>query len=67
MPTKAPTHGEWIVWQNFSLLFNAVDSEKYLGYAIGYNMSNLQDMSNFLFKSMKGPKVGQRIQVSILL
>jgi len=22
------------VWQNFSLLFNAIDSEKYLGYAI---------------------------------
>jgi len=24
-----------LVWQNFSLLFDAIDSEKYLGYAIG--------------------------------
>jgi len=31
-------------------------------------MSSLQDMSNFLFMSMTGPKVAQRIQVvSILL
>jgi len=32
-PTKA-SRGDWTVWQNFSLLFNPVDSEKYLGYAI---------------------------------
>jgi len=32
-PTKAP-RGDWTVWQNFSLLFNAIDSEKCLGYAI---------------------------------
>ena len=32
-PPKAPC-GDWTVWQNFSLLFNAIDSEKYLGYAI---------------------------------
>jgi len=32
-PPKAP-RGDWIVWQNFSLLFNAINSEKYLGYAI---------------------------------
>ena len=32
-PPKAP-RGDWTVWQNFSLLFNATDSEKYLGYAI---------------------------------
>jgi len=32
-PPKAP-RGDWTVWQNFSLLFNAIDSEKYLGYAI---------------------------------
>jgi len=31
-------------------------------------MSSLQDMSNFLFMSMTGPKLAQRIQeVSILL
>jgi len=30
-PTK-PLVGT--VWQNFSLLFDAIDSEKYLGYAI---------------------------------
>jgi len=58
-PQKPPPL--WIVWHN------AIDSEKYLGYAIGYNMSSLQDMSNFLFISMTGPKVAQRIQVSILL
>jgi len=32
-PTKAP-RGDGTVWQNSSLLFNAIDSEKYLGYAI---------------------------------
>jgi len=32
-PTKAP-RGDWTVWQNFSLLFNAIDLEKYSGYAI---------------------------------
>jgi len=32
-PPKAPC-GDWAVWQNFSLLFNAIDSEKCLGYAI---------------------------------
>jgi len=32
-PTKGP-RGNWTVWQNFSLLFNPIDSEKYLGYAI---------------------------------
>jgi len=32
-PPKAP-RGDWTMWQNFSLLFNASDSEKYLGYAI---------------------------------
>jgi len=31
--TKGP-RGDWTVWQNFSLLFNALDSEKYLGHAI---------------------------------
>jgi len=31
-PTKAP-HANGTVWQNFSL-FYAIDSEKYLGYAI---------------------------------
>ena len=30
---KGP-RGDWTEWQNFSLLFNAIDSEKYLGYAI---------------------------------
>jgi len=29
-PTKPP-RGNGTVWQNFSLLFNAIDSEKYLG------------------------------------
>ena len=33
-PTKAPPRGEGPVWQNFSLLFNVIDSEKYLGYTI---------------------------------
>jgi len=32
-PTKAPW-SDGTVWQIFSLLFNAIDSEKYLGYAI---------------------------------
>jgi len=32
-PTKGP-RDDWTVWQNFSLLFNAIDSEKYLGYAV---------------------------------
>jgi len=49
-------------WQNFSLLFNAIDSEKYVSYTICQDKS-LQDMSNFLFISMTGPKVAQRIQV----
>jgi len=31
-PIKAP-RGYGTVWQNFSLLFNAIDSEKYFGYA----------------------------------
>jgi len=30
-------------------------------------MSNLQDMSNFLFMSMTGPKEAQRIQVMFIL
>jgi len=30
-------------------------------------MSNLQDMLNFLFMSMTGPKVAQRIQVVTIL
>jgi len=34
-PTKAPPHGDGTVWQNFSLLFNAIESEKYLGYIVG--------------------------------
>jgi len=34
-PLKLPC-GDWTVRQNFSLLFNAIDSEKYLGYAISY-------------------------------
>jgi len=29
-PTKPP-RGNGTVWQNFSLLFNPIDSEKYLG------------------------------------
>jgi len=29
-----PKPAVWTVWQNFSLLFNAIASEKYLGYAI---------------------------------
>jgi len=33
-PTTPPPRGHGTVWQNFSLLFNAIDSEKYLGYAI---------------------------------
>jgi len=32
-PTKGP-RGDCTVWQHFSLLFNTIDSEKYLGYAI---------------------------------
>ena len=32
-PTKGP-RGDWTVWQNFSFLFNPIDSEKYSGYAI---------------------------------
>jgi len=27
-------HGNGAVWQNFSLLFNEIDAEMYLGYAI---------------------------------
>jgi len=62
-PQKLPC-GDWTVWQNFSLLFHAIDSEKYLGLR---NMSSLQYMSNFVFISMTGPKVIQHIQVSTLL
>jgi len=29
--TTKPPHGNGTVWQNFSLLFNAIDSETYLG------------------------------------
>jgi len=32
-PTKSP-RGDGTVWQNFSLLSNAIDLDKYLGYAI---------------------------------
>jgi len=28
-----PPCGNWTMWENFSLLFDAIDSEKYLGYA----------------------------------
>jgi len=34
-PPKPP-RGCGTVWQNFSLLFNAIDSEKYLGCASGF-------------------------------
>jgi len=62
---KAPCGGG-TVRQNFSLLFDAIDSEKYLGYKC--DMSSLQGMSSFLFISMTGPKVAQCIQlVSTLL
>jgi len=53
------TRGNGTVRQNSSLLFNAIDLEKYLGYAI----SSLQGMSNFLFISMTGTKAARRIQV----
>jgi len=33
-PPKQPPHGDGTVCQNFSFLFNAIDSEKYLGYAV---------------------------------
>ena len=34
-PTKIPpSRGDGTVWKNFGLLFNAIDLEKYLGYAI---------------------------------
>jgi len=62
-PTKAP-RGDGTVWQNFSLVFNAIDSKKYLGYEICQACKICQT----LFISMTGPKVAQRIQVvSILL
>ena len=57
-PPKPPT-GDGTVWQDFSFLFNAIDSEKYRLR----DMSSLQAMSSFLFISMTGPKVAQRIQV----
>jgi len=53
------------MWQNFSVLFNAIDSEKYLGYAICQGCKRRH--VNFLFTSMTGTKVIQRIQVSTLL
>ena len=31
---KQMTNNKSLVWQNFSLLFDAIDSEKYLGYAM---------------------------------
>jgi len=43
------------------LLFDEIDFEKYLGYAIC--MSSLQGMSSFLFINMTGSKVVQRTQV----
>jgi len=51
------------VWQNFSLLFNAIDSEKYRLR----DMSSLQDMTNILFLSITGPKVAQHMQVASIL
>jgi len=65
-PPKTPPRGDGPVWQNFSLLFNVIDSEKYLGYTICQTCK--RTLSNFLFISMSGPKVALHIQiVSILL
>ena len=61
-PTKAP-RGDWTVWQNFSLLFNATDLEKVMQYV----KLAREDMPNFLLTSMTGTKVIHRIQVSTLL
>jgi len=52
-------HGDGTVWQSFSLLFNAIDSEKYRLR----DMSSLEGMSNFLFTRVTRPKVSQRIQI----
>ena len=51
-PTKAPRDG-WTVWKNFSLLFNAIDSEKYLGYAICQACKICQ---TFCLYAWQGPK-----------
>ena len=45
-----PLRGDGTVWQNFSLLFNATDSERYI--VRFRNMSSLQDMLNFLLISI---------------
>jgi len=33
-PPEPPFRGDETVWQNFSLHFDAIDSEKYLGYTV---------------------------------
>jgi len=62
-PPKAP-RGDWTVWQDFSLLFNPIDSEKYSGYAI-YKLE--RRYVKLSVTNMTGTKVIQRIQVSTLL
>jgi len=57
-PPKPP-HWRRDCVAGLQLLFNAIDSEKYRLR----DMSSLQAMSSFLFISMTGPKVAQRIQV----
>ena len=47
-PTKAP-RDDRTVWQNFSLLFNAIDSEKYLGYMI-FQVKLVRYVTLFVYK-----------------
>jgi len=51
--TSHTSHGYGTVWQNFSLLLNATDSEKYLGYAICQACKICQ---TFCLWAWQGPK-----------
>ena len=61
--TKAPPVATGL-WQNFSLLFNALDSEKYFGYAICQAYKICQ---TFCLLACQGPKWCYNISVGIAL
>ena len=48
------------MWQNFSLLFDAIASEKYLSYAIYVKHARYFKLA--VFQGIAGPKVAQRIK-----
>jgi len=52
-PIKGP-HDYGTVWQNFSLLLNAIDSEKYLGYTICQACKICQTFCLWAWQAQKG-------------